>query len=136
MNVRSIGLPDIKLSGDVLNQVMKQQYCKLLASVSEEDVFDAVVKAVDFEPINQEYVSTITCFDSSLVYLTSIPTNHTMKIQINSRIRCEPVSMGSFCSCIVFFSFTETTMLKILQFSVSKGNYSIHRSIFLFSDSF
>lgn len=41
MNVRSIGLPDIKLSVDILNQVMKQQYCKLLASVSEELVLSS-----------------------------------------------------------------------------------------------
>ncbi|KAK8794062.1 hypothetical protein JH06_3418 [Blastocystis sp. subtype 4] len=83
----------MNLPSDVLSQLTKQQYSRLLASVSEEDVFDAVVKVVDIEPINQEYVASITCFDSSLVYLSPIPTNHTTVIRIDSQIRCDPVRL-------------------------------------------
>ncbi|KAK8795120.1 hypothetical protein WA588_003969 [Blastocystis sp. NMH] len=77
----------MNLSPAVLSQVTKQQYARFLGTAEEDDAFDAIVKVVDFEPIEQEFVSSLQCFDSSLVYLSS---THSVRIQISAQLHCAP----------------------------------------------
>ncbi|OAO16161.1 hypothetical protein AV274_2102 [Blastocystis sp. ATCC 50177/Nand II] len=76
------------LSCEALAQMTRQLYSRPLAALAEGEEFDCFCKVVRVEPIRQDFVRCLVCFDQSMLYTARCAEDAVRTVTVQADLKC------------------------------------------------